>query len=67
MLLLVAHLVFHLLVQLVELVVALVLVQLVVARLYQLIGSRPGAGQHHQHKLVEVDVAIIVLVRLGKH
>ena len=39
----------------------------VLVRLYQLIGSCPCAGKHHQHKLVEVDVAVIVLVRLGKH
>ena len=32
-----------------------------------MIGSRPGAGQHHQHELVEVDVAVVVLVRLGEH
>ena len=55
--LLVAYLVFHL--HLAKLLVA--------CGLYQLIGCSPGAWQHHQHKLVEIDVPIIVLVGLSEH
>ena len=43
------------------------LLRLALGLLYQLVCSCPGAGQHHQHKLVEIDVAVIVLVSLGKH